>query len=71
MVPEKNNHQRIGRLLKDEPIRQTGAAFENPTGQFADANPAMNMRVAESRAQLKQGENGGDSFAFRQPAQPF
>jgi hypothetical protein len=50
MVPEKNNHQRIGRVLKDEPIRQTGAAFENRTDQLADANPAMNVRVAERRA---------------------
>lgn len=71
MVPEKNNHQRIGGVLKDQPIHQTGAAFENAAGQFADANPAMNMRVAERRAQLKQGENRGDSFAFRQCAQPF
>jgi hypothetical protein len=50
MVAEKNNHERIGRFLKDKPLRQAGAAFENVSDQFADADPAVDMRVAESHA---------------------
>ena len=50
MVAEKNNYQCFGRFLKDKPLRQAGAAFENASDQFANANPAVNMRVAESRA---------------------
>ncbi|HWM25099.1 MAG TPA: hypothetical protein VNP98_09750 [Chthoniobacterales bacterium] len=50
MVAEKNNHQCIVRFLKDKPLRQAGATFENASDQFANPKPAMNMRVAKSRA---------------------
>jgi len=71
MVTEKNNHECIVRFLKDNPLRQAGAALENASDQFANPKPAVHMRVAERRAKLKQRENGGDSFAFRQRAQLF
>jgi hypothetical protein len=50
MVAEKNNHERIGRFLKDKPLRQAGAAFENASDQLPNPKPAMNMRVAKSQA---------------------
>ena len=71
MVAEKNNHECIGRFLEDKSLCQARAAFEDSPDQFANAKSAVNMRVAESGAQLKQRENGGDSFAFRQRSQAF
>jgi hypothetical protein len=50
MVAEKNNHQCIGRFLKDKPLGEAGAAFENVSNQFANPDPAVDMRVAESHA---------------------
>ena len=68
MIAAKNDHQRVLRILKNKAMRQAGAAFENICRQFANAEPAVDVRVAKHRAELKQGENGGHSFVFGQPS---
>ena len=50
MVAEKHNHQRVFLLLKNKTLGQAGAAFEDASDQFANANAAVDVRIAESRA---------------------
>lgn len=68
MIAKKNNHQSIVDVLENNPPRQSSAALENIPGQFANADSAVDMRVAERLCQLKQSEHDADPFGLRQPA---
>ncbi len=71
MVCQNQNHQLIPRFHKSETERQSSAALENVSFEFPNAEPAVNVRVAKSLAEIKQGEHGGDSFRVGPRAQLF
>jgi hypothetical protein len=39
--------------LENDAVRQPGPALENVAAQFADADPALDMRIAEGLVKLK------------------
>ena len=71
MITKEYNHERVTRVLKTKALGETGATFVNISPQFANAEPAMDVRIAEGRAEFEQSEDGTDLFSVGQRAQSF
>lgn len=66
MVAEEGDDQAVGSIFKDESPMQASAAFKVMAAQFADAEAAVQMGLAEFLAQTAQGKPAGLLVRFRQ-----
>ena len=66
MVAEESDNQAFRGIFKDQPPMKASAALEVMSTQFADAETAVQMRLAEFLAQTAQGKPAGLLVQFRQ-----
>ena len=69
MVCEEHDDELVPGFYKAETQGQAGAALEDVAFQLPNAQPAMDVRIAEGFAEIKQREHGRDSFRLGAGAQ--
>ena len=66
MGADERQPETIGQIQKKRTQRKPGTALKEVRAQFANAEAAMDVWIAEGRAQLKQSEQNLGAFVFWQ-----
>ena len=69
VICEDHDNELVLRFHEPETQGQTRAAFEDVAFQLSNAEPAVDVRIAEGFAEIKQREHGRDSFRLGAGAQ--